>query len=265
MLQTNYFKIIQTFLLFPVMVICSRYNYLLFENFEVTKASFIKEQNVVRKLETIRRNLHQIREGLCNRINDISVCIEDVQLHKAGKSENWFAFQVKMILDHRLNNENLPLLTSLGWKQRAFEFSYNYSLSGPKIMDGAQKGIIMLQETYDQNIKEFSHGHLHLQGRIENNSRRIDSLQPDDLASMSTMAFTLFKWYDNALTFLKQSISLFNNLSKEERSELPSNFGNTLLKTKKQYAVYHNDMLYKKQSYVGPEWKLFPYMVDKGS
>ena len=140
MLRTNYFKIIQTFLLFPVMVICSRYDYLLFENFEVTKASFIKEQNVVRKLETIRRNLHQIREGLCNRINDFSVCIEDVDvhLHKVEKSDNWFDFQVKTILEHRLNYAKLPLLTSLGWKQRGFEFSYNYSLSGPKIMDGAQ-------------------------------------------------------------------------------------------------------------------------------
>ena len=97
-----------------------------------------------------------------------------------------------------------------------------------------------------------------------NKSRSIDSLQPDDLASMSVMAFSIYKWQDKAILYLKESIDLFDTLLTEGHSCLANTFPSTLVKMKEQFSTYHNEILHKKPSLIGPYWKLYPYMVDKG-
>ena len=34
---------------------------------------------------------------------------------------------------------------------------------------------------------------------------------------------------------------------------------------KKDYPVYHNNMLEKKDNFIGPEWKMYPHKIDIGS
>ena len=170
----------------------------------------------------------------------------------------------KILARQYFNNIGKSLLsTNYGWKDYIEYFDFKYNVSAQQIIDGALKGIIMLQETYDLEIKEFSKGHLHLKDRHMNTSRSIDSLQPDDIASMSIVAFNIYKWYDNSISYLKESIDLFNTHLKQRRllsNKLPS----LLLKMKEEFSTYHNEMLHKKQSFIGPNWRLYPYMVDKG-
>lgn len=104
-----------------------------------------------------------------------------------------------------------------------------------------------MQDICDLDIKEFVKGHLNLKGEIENNSRCEDSLHPDDLASMSTLAFNTYIWYHNSLKCLKESTDLFNRISKEKRSVFLSELKNTLLWLKNFYSSYRNEMLINKQ------------------
>ena len=148
-----------------------------------------------------------------------------------------------------------------------FDFEKVYQRSTQEIMDGSLKGLVMLQETYEQDIKDFSKGHLHLKNKItiERTSRNIDSLQPDDLAAMSTLAFDDYKWYDNSLTYLRAALESYYSLSYEQRREMPTeDFEKTLLWMKKHYTSYHNQLLQKKNNSLGESWKLYPYPVDRG-
>ena len=109
---------------------------------------------------------------------------------------------------------------------------------------------------------------MHLKSKkfIEHSSRKIDSLQPDDLAAMSTLAFEYYKWYDNSLIYLKEALESYYCLSNEQRREMPTeDFEKSLLMMKKHYTSYHNQLLQKKDNILGDSWKLYPYPVDKGS
>ena len=252
--------------LLPFMVMCSRYDYELFENFEMTKESFIKEQNIVRKLENIRQNLHQKRYEIARYLNYFSVFPageKDTKFQINRKLENWDGCKFEKLVQYTaFENKLSSFVIDYGTENVTNYFNYNISVQN--IIDGSQKGLIMLHETYDLDIKGFAKGHLNLKGVTENRSRRIDSLQPDDLASMSTMAINTYKWYDNSIEYLKEAIHLFNTLSNKERSELPSDFESALLSMKDTYSTYHNEMLVKKQIFLGPDWKLYRSLVNNG-
>ena len=262
MFPTNYFHWIEIVLLYPLMVVCPRYDFLLFENFEATKSIFVNEQSMVRKLETVRVKLHKKRVKLCNLTKSATEqWVAPLQNIKTLKLS--FDFTIDMILKFRRDNDSLSLLNIIV-SRHCVLFGYKYNNSGQQIMAGAQKGVLISQETYEQNIKEFSKGHLDLHGSIGNNSRPMDSLQPDDLACMSIMAFDLYKWYDTSLKFLKQSLDSLETLSNVQLKKFPESLEQILLRMKYLLPVYHNEMLGKKQSYIGSDWKLFPYIVDKG-
>ena len=98
-----------------------------------------------------------------------------------------------------------------------FVFEGVYKLSALQILNGALKGLVMLQETYAQDIKDFSKGHFYLKNTIECTSRKTDSLQPDDLAAMSSLAFKHYNWYNNDLAYLEKSLNSYYYLSPKQR------------------------------------------------
>ena len=122
----------------------------------------------------------------------------------------------------------------------------------------------MLQETYNQEIKEFSSGHIRLKNRIERNSRNIDSLRPDDLAAMSSMSFYYLHWYDTSLKYLNASIDMLYSLEKEKHDNIPKKLEKELLKMMKHFPSYHNQIFSKKSNIFGPDWKVYPYAVNTG-
>ena len=262
MLITIYSEIIKILLFLPIAAICDFYDYGIFENFEITKASFIKEQRIVRELEQMRDNLYQRKDYLdlykehlstTNAVTEKLVDFQVKDLFENRPFENK-PDSYRDIYDEFTRNHSLPDI---------FNFKYNVRME--KIFEEASKGLMMIHDTYDLDTKQFSRGHLNLKNGVEMKSRKIDSLQPDDLASISTTAFRLH-WYDTSLKYLREAIDLFNQISEEERRILllPSAFEDTLLQMKRGYSKYHNSLLIKKQQNIGPEWKLFPNLVNEG-
>ena len=146
-----------------------------------------------------------------------------------------------------------------------FDFERVYKRSAPEILHDALKGLVMLQETYAQDINDFSKGHLHLKSIIERKSRKTDSLHPVDLAAMSSIAFNYYNWYDNSLTYLKESLDSYYSSSSKLCSVLQTDALQIhLLMMKKYYSSYHNKMHSKMKNILGNGWKLYPYLVDKG-
>ena len=269
-----YFKVISVFLLFPFTVISSRYEYLLFENFELTKKVFLVEQEFVKNLRIIKNDLSNYMKELNATINYNSRAEDNSDKGNiiAHKFENGISTYLTNT-PNLIRYEKAFLLNTFYSSYRALEqklirlFNYNkiYHRSVQNVMDAAQKGVIMLQETYDQDVKEYSAGHLRFKNGIELNSRKIDSLQPDDLAAMSTMAFSYFHWYDTSLKYLKSAIEMFYSLSKGKRDEFPNSLEKSLINMHKLYPSIHNEMFNKKSNFIGPDWKLYPYIVDTGT
>jgi hypothetical protein len=238
------------------------------------KKSFHKEQELVKNLKIIRHDLYQQMDTL------------NANIIKTSSSENYADPSLKRVqnsahgIDLHIKNmsQSIQYETIISMDSRYLNYCdlkqdcsylYNYEESyqlGPgDIIDAALKGIIMLQETYNQEIKEYSAGHLRFKSGIERNSRKADSLQPDDLASMSTMAFKYFRWYDNGIDYLKAAIDTFYSLSKEKRKELPVDLEKSLFIMKKHYPSYHNNMFNKKSNLIGPDWKVYPHIVNTGA
>ena len=256
------------FLAIPSVVLSSRYDYGLFENFEIIKDAFVQEKTVTLRLEKIRMQLH-------NGMKEMSH-YNFLHWHNCGNARGqyfdttnnsiqWPSFKLKRTFCNPMSKKQQFSHIHNNRRHNGYldPPNYNYSMSAQEIMEGAQKGLIMLQETYDLNIREFAKGTIRKE--VASTSRKIDSLYPDDLASMSTIALNMFRWYDNSLQYLKASLEGFHNLSETQKKEfLPTNFKEKLLMMRSSYSVAHNEMLYKKRKHIGSDWKLFPYLVDKG-
>ena len=163
MTSNNYIIFLHVVWLLPFMVMCSRYDYELFENFEITKASFIKEQNIVRKLQKIRQNLLQKRDAISFHLDGLSTFPAEencVQFENRNSLENWTERKFKKLVNRiSLQDKISSFVIDYGTENVIDYFNYNYNISGQSVIDGAQKGIIMLHETYDLDIKEFAKGH----------------------------------------------------------------------------------------------------------
>ena len=279
MTRKNIFIFAETIALISLPVIISeKYEYYLFENFEMTKDCFIKEQGINKALQINRQNLYHKMEALSHSIyisqEPSSAIGSNTQKLHAQNFHDKLKFTFRLMFN-KYQFRKLSIWSnfySLYLKVKdkfnfLFDFEKVYQRSTQEIMDGSLKGLVMLQETYEQNIRDFSKGHLHLKNKntIERTSRNIDSLQPDDLAAMSTLAFDDYKWYDNSLTYLRAALESYYSLSYEQRREMPTeDFEKTLLWMKKHYTSYHNQLLQKKDNILGESWTLYPYPVDTG-
>ena len=280
MMSKNIFIFAKTVVLISLLpvIISEKYQYYLFENFEMTKNCFVKEQGINKALQINRQNLHHKMDALSQRIyidqEPSSIIGSNTQKLYSQNFHDKLEFTLRLMYN-RYQFRTLSVWSnfhSLYIKVKdnfnfLFDFEKVYQRSTQEIMDGSLKGLVMLQETYEQDIKDFSKGHLHLKNKntIERTSRNIDSLQPDDLAAMSTLAFDDYKWYDNSLTYLRAALESYYSLSYEQRREMPTeDFEKTLLWMKKHYTSYHNQLLQKKDNILGESWKLYPYPVDTG-
>ena len=274
MIYRNSLTWTQVYVFLPLVIFCERYSYLLFENSDLTTESFIREQQMVRRLKVRRLTMHkEFSELLTSMKTEPEVKKENSTLkadyqHKSLKTID---FELRKIYDYMLNTKRAYLINrdhdmpNTQYKHdKEYTFDFTYSMSAKEIMRGAINGVIMLQETYMQDIKEYYKGNLHLKNNIKPQSRQIDSLLSQDLATMSKMAFTFMNWCDNGLQYLKLSLDLFHSLSIEDRNKLPIQFERTIFEMKNTYPLLHNDLLMKRKKHLGYDWKLFPQMIDKG-
>ena len=270
----QYQYILNAILIFPVITECSRYDYLLFENYEVMKKSFSIELDIVRKLQLARNDwysqlsdLNSTLRNPSNANNGILSLIESrryiVPSNSMNPSNNFIC----------QNEDSCSLQDSYKRyrkNKRESNGTYGYQDFYSKrslldLMKAACEGVIMLQETYDQNITEFSKGHLHIKSGVDKNTRNIDSLKVGDLLVMSNVAFNYYKWYDTAIKYLKEAIKMYySQLVNSSYAKKYLEIENRLLNMKNEYPLYHNDMWDKKINFIGPDWKMFPHKVDPG-
>ena len=263
---------IQILLLFPILINCSQYEYLMFENFELTKNSFLKEQQIVKQLKDIRKSLHQQieqLEGHKNRNMDLYNDNSTIPVNIPKLKQNDFPSSEEFLShDLEISSMNKSNTNYTSYKD-AYEGVFNHKLdfgnvNNSDVIHAALKGLIMIQETYTQDMEKYSKGHISFKDHVTETSRSTDSLKSEDLLTMSTIALNDFNWVDNAVTYLKAAINEFYSSTEENRANLPDGFEESLLTTKNQLSVYHNEMLAKKDNPIGTEWKLHPYRVDTG-
>ena len=262
---------VQLFFFFPITMVCDRYEYLLFENYELNKASFIKEQVMVKNLRVKARILK-------SEMMELSKCIHrhfSFEMHMIPQLNlrlKCIDFRLKLLFSH-LQNKKLSLFRSStlsfhnpGPKYEKLQnYDYLYNLSVRNIIRGAMKGIIMLQSTYLQDIKHYSKGYLSIKGVLINTSRQIDSLLAQDLAAMSAMAFQYMKLYDSSILYLKAAFDLFYSNSKtEQRIRAPDKLEPTLLGMKKVYLLVDNNLLTQKKINAEFDGELIAYMDHTG-
>ena len=246
----------------------SRYDYLLFENFEFNVKCFLIEQSIVLKLASSRQELYQRRADLFQAITVYSI---QQDIKSKGRNETILSLNIKSVLgrkdDETVTSFQPNYLAYVDNKREmttSLDLEVVYSHSFSTVIKSAAKGVIMIQVTYYQDLKEYTKGYLNLKRGIQNDSRRIDSLQIDDLALMSSVAFDHFKWYDTSLKYLKKAILMFYSIGIDQKITLPYKVKGALLKMKRQYATYHNKLVSKKTRSIGTDWKINPYPVNTG-
>ena len=264
------YRILLIFLLSLLNVNCYEIDFLLFENHELTKASFIEEQEIYKNLRKISQHLDTQKHNFHREL----VCREDSEPVQNSVSHDSKSFKIKVMERFRNSlhpdsypfpNTNENYITSK--LENNFTFSYEdvYQTVGKtSILKAALKGVIMLQETYVPNIENFASGNLSLKSVELSSSRRIDSLNHLDLAMLSKIAFNELNWFDSAIKLLKVAIDMFYNI----RDSVTANYGNIvddlLSSMRSKYSLYHNEMALKVDNPVGPDWKVYPYPVDEG-
>ena len=230
----------------------------MFENFELTRQVFIDEQLIVKYLQYNSQELQKQILNLNININALSVNYFHKNLKWKQKTRKYINLQplsISYLRSHPLSSN----------QSNIYSYDPFQSLSDVKIMFAALKGVIKLQEAYNQDIKNYSKGHLRLKHGTKRSSRSIDSLQPQDLASMANIAFNYFNWYDTGIKYLKEAMDLFFSISNNDLMQIPKRLEQYLLIMKTWFPKYHNNILNKKENIIGPDWKVFPYKIDTGN
>ena len=250
-------------------------DFLLFENFELTRKSFVEEQSVFEHMAKARNIFHDKVINL-NYNNKTSVLEPMVKMEPKTSNKNRIMKQeIIHGLIHRENSgyTKYRIREFLYKRYRPMKMKYNFTYSYETVYQEIEKidivksalsGVILLRETFEQNITDFSKGDLCIKNNMFSSSRGIDSLTFEDLAAMSKIAFNQFNYYDSAIEYLKAATSMFYNEIGKRSSSISTIIEEILLSMKKNYPSYHNEMLSKMDISVGIDWKMYPVMVNEG-
>ena len=153
-------------------------------------------------------------------------------------------------------------------QKQSCTFSYEESyknIESIRIIKSAIKGLIMLQQTYEQNVKDFANGVLSINNDKIYNFRSTDSLNPQDLALMSKIAFSDFNWYDSSVEYLRIALNMYLEAKKRGQVRYGKKVEKHLFSMKARYPAYHNEVFGIMDNPIGPDWKLYPCLVDQGN
>ena len=182
-----------------------------FENFVKNARTFQEEKKLISELKSLKVILQNVKENIQNKA-----------LHKLQENleriSNWY----------RRCDQNIHKMTHFPAKSD---------------FNGALKGMLMLQETYQLNPKHFLKGQINYKNKIFK-SRYSMSVQ--DLEKLTKLAFK-YEWYDNSITFLKA----INSTENKDLMELK----NDLIKV-------HNKLVMARKSRISQKSKVFPFIVN---
>ena len=253
---------------------CLTTDFLFFENFDLTKKSLLEEQVISRDLKQLRQNLvYQINDlNKMLRINQIAV--EDKNsLNSKGIGIYNYEFNRRYTIIRIQLNEIKSSFYGLVLAYRSFKrrhtFTFGYetvytSFKNIDLVKAAVRGVIMLQETFNQNIDEFLQSYLTIKNNVLRDGQKLNLLEPSDFIVIARIAFDDYKWFDTAIKYLKTAIELFYSKKNYLNTSNSRNLEDIMSFMKKKYSQHHNEMLSRMDNPIGPEWKLYPTMVNPG-
>ena len=244
---------------------CNQYDFGFFENFEVTRQSFMKEQNLVKRLpsvkgyyKTIVASLHQ------NTNNSLRFRSNVLTLYKMKEvlSVPLLIFNVIQIKKQQTN-----ILLTMEFSERsehdANSLDLRYSLKPSEVLKGCTRGLITLQTIYDINIQQL------IEGSVSNDIshvsvRKKDFLKPDDLLLMSIIAQKIFQRTDHGLIYLNKAINMIYNMSIDKISILPPNFDMVIKSMFNLYSSSKNKKRLNKQTDTISDMRPLHYPINQG-
>ena len=269
-------------LLCPLYTLCS-VDYLLFENFDLTKNTFVEEQNIFQNVLNIRNSLNLKYKELDTNAKYYLEQLEDIKHNKTLLSFRKDLLEFRNLGSAETTEDNIVHSQSTTSNLEILQLMYhdirkgiNHNFGYKKIyanntetqlIIAALKGIMMLQDTYGLDIKSFSKGVLNIKSNEKVIHRNMDTLQVEDLISMSGISFNDLRWYDASIRYLKEATDIFVATAKETyRNSLFRNILDECLDAmKKLYPAYHNKMLDKMDNPIGTDYKLYPLPIDEGN
>ena len=269
-------------LLCPLHTLCS-VDYLLFENFDLTKNTFVEEQNIFKNILNIRNSLNLKYKELDENGKNYREEVEDIKHNHTQLSFRKNILELRKVEKSETKKDDLihskPATNNLEisqWMYLDIRKSINQNYGFEKIyanntetqlITAALKGLMMLQDTYGLDIKSFSRGDLEIKSNEKFKYRNMDRLQVEDLVSMSGISFNHLRWYDASIRYLKEAADIFVATAKEtyQNSVFRNILDEFLNAMKKLYPAYHNKMLEKMDNPIGTDYKLYPLPIDEGN
>ena len=250
--------------LFSVTVMCTKYDFDIFENFEITRDSFLKEQKTVENLKELKGIFHNtiitfhqlidqfpgVKQSKLRPMHNKGMCNVSLSIYK--KPRFW------------KNASQILYYTRMTGEEAIKEvYNFNYSSDEKSIIIGARKGIVVLQETYDININNLVDGSF-LKENSTLATRKIDSLKLDDLVSLSIIAAYIYQWLDNSLVYLKEARNvkywqLFSN-----KHGVWEHFKDILSSISYWLSKKNSEMHYNNHNVIDADTNTYPYIIDNG-
>lgn len=253
----------------------NRFEFRVFENFQVTKEIFLKEQKIVENLRSIRQTLRDEQANVEAKL----------QLLKAKRLsyENIKALYFPGNEDNNSTKESLDPINSFGLlKRSALLMPVLKSFTKTKISSlrkslseikstctefpdewdfvGAGKGLVILHDTYDFNITAAMEGHIiyrdvHGETKILRGRERLGI---GDLLVLADRSYNS-GYYSNAIEIVKV---VLNKIQKEKLS-IPKENMKTIKTFKKNLIDLNNQYVSKKHQIMGATFKVLPYLIDE--
>ena len=254
-------------IVFSFKVVFCYANSILFEDFEATKKIFCKEIEIISQLYKTRVALEEQAYALSYYRNTNLPYLSNSQIAK-----KWFdIFNSKRNVSTAYSTYN-DVYNDIRWIRHLNRFhekcdfgqNLSHELSEQGTIEAASAGLLMLQETYVQNISKYSKGYLDIKTVPVQECRQSDALQMDDLILISFIAMNYLNVYDSSLKFLKEAMVQLDSKSQREDVRYSPRISNIMMKMKDEYPYVHNDIFHKKLNSIGPGWKLFPFTVSPG-
>ena len=182
-----------------------------FENFVKNARTFQEEKKLISELKSLKVILQNAKENIQNKaIHKLQENLERIS--------NWY----------RRCDQNVHKTTHFPTKSD---------------FNGALKGMLMLQETYQLDPKDFLKGQIIYKNQIFK-SRYSMSVQ--DLEKLTKLAFN-YEWFDNSITFLKAINSTENK---------------DILLLKNDLIKVHNKLVMARKARISKKSKVFPLIVN---
>jgi prolyl 4-hydroxylase len=231
--------------------------FLRFEHHELSKETFLKEQKSVELLKRLRETLASRRKSIKKFVDKVKG--KNDRDRVSNSCDTITAFNVI-----KRSSVNVPFLRSQFKEDLAaipaIRLSVNQSIEDfPDNEDynGALKGLVMLQDTYDLDLDAATEGNVAYYSSqfLYKEFQGKEKLQVEDLYDLANKA-TSQLLFDTGIVFLQAAFNLAEKI-KPTKSLMKK------MKTLRKNLVHlNNKHLMKWQKMLGDNYKCLPYLVD---